>query len=46
MEITVGIITISDRAAAGEYGDLGGPALRETAREVWLAGSCRSHRAR
>ena len=29
MQITVGIITISDRAAAGEYGDLGGPALKE-----------------
>ena len=26
--IAVGIITISDRAAAGEYTDLGGPALR------------------
>ena len=33
MEITVGIITISDRAAAGEYGDLGGPALKEAARK-------------
>ena len=33
MEITVGIITISDRAAAGEYGDLGGPALKEAAQE-------------
>ncbi len=31
MQITVGIITISDRAAAGEYGDLGGPALKEAA---------------
>lgn len=29
--ILVGIITISDRAAAGEYEDLGGPALREQA---------------
>ena len=28
MQITVGIITISDRAAAGEYDDLGGPALK------------------
>ena len=27
--ILVGIITISDRAAAGEYDDLGGPALRD-----------------
>lgn len=34
--ITVGIITISDRAAAGEYEDLGGPALRaEAARLGW-----------
>ncbi|PYJ07070.1 MAG: molybdenum cofactor biosynthesis protein, partial [Verrucomicrobia bacterium] len=31
MQITVGIITISDRAAAGEYSDLGGPALKEAA---------------
>ena len=29
--ITVGIITISDRASQGEYDDLGGPALREAA---------------
>ena len=28
---TVGIITISDRASAGEYSDLGGPALRQAA---------------
>jgi molybdopterin adenylyltransferase len=28
--ISVGIITVSDRAARGEYDDLGGPALRET----------------
>lgn len=27
--ISVGVITISDRAAAGEYEDHGGPALRE-----------------
>ena len=34
--ITVGIITVSDRAAAGEYADLGGPALRaESARYGW-----------
>lgn len=26
--IRVGIVTVSDRAAAGEYDDLGGPALR------------------
>jgi molybdopterin adenylyltransferase len=29
--ISVGIITISDRASAGEYVDLGGPALKEAA---------------
>ena len=29
--IAVGIITVSDRAAAGEYTDLGGPALRAEA---------------
>ena len=29
--ITVGVITISDRASQGEYDDLGGPALREAA---------------
>ena len=32
--ITVGIITISDRAAAGEYDDLGGPALNEAAQKL------------
>ena len=31
MEIRVGIITISDRAARGEYDDLGGPALKKAA---------------
>jgi molybdopterin adenylyltransferase len=29
--ITVGIITISDRATSGEYDDLGGPALKVAA---------------
>jgi molybdopterin adenylyltransferase len=29
--ITVGIITVSDRATSGEYDDLGGPALKEAA---------------
>jgi molybdopterin adenylyltransferase len=29
--MNVGIITVSDRASAGEYEDLGGPALREAA---------------
>ena len=34
--ISVGIITVSDRAAAGEYEDLGGPALRaEAGRYGW-----------
>ena len=33
MQITVGIITISDRASAGEYGDLGGPALKDAAQK-------------
>jgi molybdopterin adenylyltransferase len=31
MQITVGIVTISDRASAGEYQDLGGPALKKAA---------------
>jgi molybdopterin adenylyltransferase len=31
MQIDVGIITISDRAARGQYDDLGGPALRQAA---------------
>ena len=31
MQIHVGIITISDRAARGEYDDLGGPALKRAA---------------
>jgi molybdopterin adenylyltransferase len=33
MQITVGIITISDRASAGQYDDLGGPALKEVAQK-------------
>jgi len=31
MQITIGIITVSDRASRGLYDDLGGPALKETA---------------
>jgi molybdopterin adenylyltransferase len=31
MQITVGIITVSDRASRGEYEDLGGPALKQAA---------------
>ena len=34
MQITVGIITISDRASAGEYIDLGGPALKKAAQDA------------
>jgi molybdopterin adenylyltransferase len=34
MQIQVGIITISDRASAGDYHDLGGPALKEVAQET------------
>ena len=34
MQIVVGIITISDRASAGEYADLGGPALKEFAEKA------------
>jgi molybdopterin adenylyltransferase len=33
MQITVGIITISDRASAGDYQDLGGPALKKLAQD-------------
>src|SRR5436189_1106814 len=29
MQIVVGIVTISDRASAGEYKDFGGPALKD-----------------
>ena len=33
MQITTGIITVSDRASRGEYDDLGGPALKDAAVE-------------
>ncbi len=33
MTIAAGIITISDRASAGDYADLGGPALKEAAQK-------------
>ena len=33
-QITVGIITISDRASAGDYDDVGGPALKQVARKI------------
>jgi len=32
-QITVGIVTVSDRASAGDYADLGGPALKKVAQE-------------
>jgi molybdopterin adenylyltransferase len=34
VQIQVGIITISDRASANEYKDLGGPVLREAAQKA------------
>src|ERR1051325_4184182 len=34
MQIQVGIITISDRASAGDYADLGGPALKAAAQKT------------
>ena len=34
MQIQVRIITISDRASAGEYEDLGGPALKQVAQKI------------
>lgn len=34
MQISVGIITISDRASSGQYDDLGGPAVREFAQQA------------
>jgi molybdopterin adenylyltransferase len=34
MQIAVGIITISDRASAGDYQDLGGPALKRAAQKA------------
>src|SRR5213079_2436402 len=34
MQIVCGIITISDRASAGDYKDLGGPALKDAAQKA------------
>ena len=34
ISVSVGIITVSDRAAAGKYDDLGGPALNEAAQKL------------
>jgi molybdopterin adenylyltransferase len=33
-QIIVGIITISDRASAGDYDDLGGPALKQVTQKI------------
>ena len=33
MQIQVGIVTVSDRASAGQYQDLGGPALKQMAEQ-------------
>ncbi len=32
--IVVGVITVSDRASAGDYADLGGPAVRKAAQDA------------
>jgi molybdopterin adenylyltransferase len=40
MQITVGIITISDRATSGTYEDLGGPALKRAATEAGWSVLC------
>ena len=40
MQISVGIITISDRADSGEYKDLGGPALRAASEEAGWSVLC------
>ncbi len=40
MQITVGIVTISDRASRGQYDDLGGPALKKAAKDYgWKVGA-------
>ena len=33
-QIVVGIVTISDRASAGDYDDLGGPALKQVSQKI------------
>ena len=40
MQITVGIITVSDRATSGEYEDLGGPALKDAAEKAGWSVQC------
>jgi molybdopterin adenylyltransferase len=42
MQIQVGIITISDRASAGDYADLGGPALEKFATEAGWTVQCQA----
>jgi len=40
VQITTGIITVSDRASRGQYDDLGGPALKKAAEEHgWRVGA-------
>ena len=39
MQISVGIITVSDRASKGLYDDLGGPALRTAAQQYGWDGA-------
>ena len=45
-QITVGVITVSDRASQGIYDDLGGPALKEAVQRVRVANSRGSDRPR
>ena len=40
MQITVGIVTVSDRATSGEYKDLGGPALKTAAESAGWSVLC------
>lgn len=40
MQISVGIVTISDRATSGEYKDLGGPALKDAAENAGWSVLC------
>jgi molybdopterin adenylyltransferase len=40
MQISVGIVTISDRATSGEYEDLGGPALKVAAEKAGWSVLC------
>src|ERR1700704_2889937 len=40
MQITVGIVTVSDRATSGEYEDLGGPALKDASEQAGWSVLC------